>query len=99
MRTRLQDEKLSMLFRKPEMLKKEIKKENDTQLENFIYEGVTLQQHHYVDLIILKDNDRGSGVTYLTHQKRYLVLHKPPFKIKSRTDIKQFIKQPLHLTK
>ena len=35
-----------MLSKKSEMLKKEIKKENETQSENFIYPGVTLQQHH-----------------------------------------------------
>ena len=53
----------------------------------------------YTDLIILKDNDRGNGVTYLTYKKEYLVFLEPSFKIKSCTDIKQFIKQPLHLTK
>ena len=35
------------------------------------------------DLIILKDIAHGSGVTYLTHKKGYLVLHEPPFKIAS----------------
>ena len=50
----------------------------------------------YIDQITLKDNGRGNGVTYLTHKKGYLVLHEPPL-FKSYTDIKQFVKQPLHL--
>ena len=44
----------------------------------------------------LKDNGRGNGVTYLTYKKWYLVLHKPHL-IKSCTDIKQFVEQPLDL--
>ena len=66
------------------MLKKEIKKENETQSENFIYQCVTLHQHHTLisDLIILKDSGCWSGGTYLA-KKGYLVLPEPPFKIKS----------------
>ena len=80
--------------RKSKMLKKEIRKENETQSENFIYPGASLQKHH--TLVTLKDNGRGNGVAYLTHKKRYLVLHEPPT-IKSCTDIEQFVKQLLHL--
>ena len=81
-------------FGKSDMLKKEIRKENETQSENFIYPGASLQIHH--TLVKLKHNCRGNGVTYLTHKKRYLVLHEPPL-IKSCTDIELFLRQPLHL--
>ena len=54
-------------YRKSEMLKKEIRKENEIQSENFIYPGASLQKHH--TLVTLKDNGRGNGVTYLTHKK------------------------------
>ena len=80
--------------RKSEMLKKEIRKENETQSENFINPDASLQKHH--TLVALKDNSPGNGVTYLTHKKRYLLLHEPP-SVKSCTDIEQFIKQLLHL--
>ena len=53
----------------------------------------------YTDLIILEHIGRWNGITYLIHKKGYLVLHEPPFKIKRCADTKQFIKQPLHLTK
>ena len=53
--------------RKSEMLKKETRKENETQSENFIYPSVSLQKYH--TLVTLKDNGRGKGVTYLTHKK------------------------------
>ena len=53
--------------RKSEMLKKEIRTENETQSENFIYPGASLQKHH--TLVTLKDNGRENGVTYLTHKK------------------------------
>ena len=76
------------------MLKKEIRKENETQSENFIYPGASLRKHH--TLVTLKDNGRENGVTHLTHKKRYLVLHEPLL-IKSCTDIEQFVKQPVHL--
>ena len=52
-------------------------------------------QHH--TLVTIKGNGPGNGVTYLTHKKRYLVLHEPP-SIKSCTDIEQFVKQLLHLS-
>ena len=52
--------------RKLEMLKREIRKENETQYENSIYPGASLQKHH--TLVTLKDNGRGNGVTYLTHE-------------------------------
>ena len=78
------------------MLKKEIRKENENQCENFIYPDASLQKHH--TLVTLKDNGPGNDVTYLTHKKRLLVLHEPP-SIKNCTDIKQFVKQlpVLHL--
>ena len=76
------------------MLKKQIRKENETQSENFIYPDASLQKHH--TLVTLQDNGRGNGVTYLIYKKRYLVLHEPP-SIKSCTDIEQFVKQLLHL--
>ena len=76
------------------MLKKDIKKENETQSKNFINPRASLQKH--LTLVILKNNGPGNGVTYLTHKKRYLVLHEPP-SIKSCTDIEQFVKQLLHL--
>ena len=76
------------------MLKKEIRKENETHSENFIYPGASLQKHH--TLVPLKDNGSGNGVTYFDPKKRYLVLHEPLL-IKSCTDIKQFVKQPVHL--
>ena len=44
----------------------------------------------------ISDNGPGNGVTYLTHKKRYLVLHEPP-SIKSCTYIEQFVKKLLHL--
>ena len=67
---------------------------NEAQSENFIYPGASLPKHH--PLGTLKDDGSGNGVTYLTHKKRYLVLHEPPL-IKSCTDIQQFVKQPLQL--
>ena len=76
------------------MLKKEIRKENETQSENFIYPGASLRKNH--TLVPLKDNGRENGVTHLTHKKRYLVLHEPLL-IKSCTDIEQFVKQLVHL--
>ena len=79
---------------KAEMLKKGIMNKNETQSENFINLGASLQKHHA--LVTLKDKGRGNGVTYLTHKKRCLELHEPPL-IKNCTDIKQFVKQPLHL--
>ena len=74
------------------MLKKIIRKENETQSNNFIYPGASLLKHH--TLVTLKR--RGNDVTYLTKKKRYLVLHEPP-STKSCTDIEQFVKQPPHL--
>ena len=49
----------------------------------------------YTDLIILKDNGRENGVTYLIHKKGYLVLHEPSL-IESCIDIEQFVIQPLY---
>ena len=79
--------------KKSKMLKKEIRKENETQSKNFIYPDASLQQLH--TLVTLKDNGCGNGVSYLTHKKRYLVSRDPPL-IKSCTDIEQFVSQPLH---
>ena len=63
MKTRLQEQNLSISFRKSEMLKKEIRNKNETQSENFINLGASLQKHHA--LVTLKDKGRGNGVTYL----------------------------------
>ena len=66
-----------------------------TQTENFIYPCVTFAATLHTDLIRLNDNGRGNGCQLSYRQKRYLMLHEPPL-IKSYTDIKQFVKQPLH---
>ena len=76
------------------MLKKEVKKEIETQSENFINPGASLQKHH--TLVTFNDNGHGNSVIFFTHKKRFLVLAEPTL-IKSCTDIEQFVKQPLYL--
>ena len=80
--------------RKSEMLKMEIRKENETQFENFIYPGASLQQHH--TLVTLKRQRPWEWCHLSYSQNRSLVLHEPPT-IKSCTDIEQFVKQLLHV--
>ena len=60
--------------RKYDMPKKEIRKENENQSENFIYPDASLLKHH-AHWLHLKDNGRGNGVTYLTHKKAVLKTH------------------------
>ena len=79
-----------------------IQKTRYTEEENQEGEGNSVRDFHlprcnfaatrYTDLLILDHIGRGSGIIHLTHKKGYAVLHEPPLKIKSCTDIKQFIK-------
>ena len=78
---------------KSEMLKKEIRKENETQSENFIYPSASLQKHH--TLVTLKDNGRGEWCHLSYSQKKIFSVAWPPT-FKSCTDIEQFVKQLLH---
>ena len=85
MRTRLQERKL-LMFRKSEMLNKEIME----GAREFHLPRCNFAATANSDLIILKDSGLGNAVTYLTPKKGYLVLHEPLL-IKTYRDIKQLV--------